>query len=111
GAELIPFFREPAMTNMAIWRIAKSSGATVLPYFPRRLPGDSDYVANIGPPLEDFPSDDPAADVRRLMGLVEDYIRLCPEQYWWVHKRFKGRPPPFADVYTLSSEAELSRES
>lgn len=99
GSELIPFFNEPAMTNTAIWRIARSSGAAVLPYFYRRLPDDSGYVVDIGAPLEDFPSDDATRDVTRLTRLLEDYIRLCPEQYWWIHQRFKGRPAPYPDVY------------
>jgi KDO2-lipid IV(A) lauroyltransferase len=33
------------------------------------------------------------------MRLLEAYIRLCPEQYWWIHQRFKGRPPPLPDFY------------
>ncbi|HEU4620120.1 MAG TPA: lipid A biosynthesis acyltransferase [Gammaproteobacteria bacterium] len=102
GSELIPFFSEPAMTNTAIWRIARSTGAVVLPYFFRRLPDDSGYVADIGAPLENFPTDDAAADVRRLTRRLEEYIRLCPEQYWWVHKRFKGRPEPYPDVYAAA---------
>jgi Kdo2-lipid IVA lauroyltransferase/acyltransferase len=103
GSALIPFFNEPAMTNTAIWRIAKSSGAAVLPYFYRRLPDDSGYIVDIGPPLDEFPSDDPAHDVARLTRLLEDYIRLCPEQYWWIHQRFKGRPAPYPDVYARSA--------
>jgi KDO2-lipid IV(A) lauroyltransferase len=103
GAELIPFFDQPAMTNTAIARIVKSTGAAVLPYFLRRLPDDSGYVVDIGAPLEDFPSGDTSADLRRLNRLLEDYIRLCPEQYWWVHKRFKGRPPPYPNVYEAAS--------
>jgi len=99
GSVLIPFFNEPAMTNTAICRIAKHSGATVLPFFFRRLPGDAAYVVDVGAPLDDFPSDDPAEDVARLTRLLEDYIRLCPEQYWWVHQRFKGRPAPYPDLY------------
>lgn len=99
GSELIPFFNEPAMTNTAVWRIAKASGAVVLPYFFRRLPDDSGYVASIDAPLDDFPTDDAAADVARLTRRIEEYIRLCPEQYWWIHKRFKGRPEPYPDAY------------
>ena len=52
GSALLPFFGEPAMTNTAISRIAKASGATVLPYFCRRLPDDSSYVMSIGAPLD-----------------------------------------------------------
>lgn len=105
GAALIPFFHEPAMTNTAIWRIAKSSGAAVLPYFLRRLADDSGYVVTIGAPLQDFPSEDALADVGRLTRLLEGYIRSCPEQYWWVHKRFKGRPAPYPNVYEVSRQA------
>jgi len=95
---LIPFFNEPAMTNTAISRIAKASGAAVLPYFCRRLPDDS-YVMSIGAPLPDLPSDDEVEDTRRLTQVLENYIRLCPEQYWWIHQRFKGRPAPLPDLY------------
>jgi len=99
GSALVPFFNEPAMTNTAISRIAKASGATVLPYFCRRLPDDSAYVASILPPLSDFPSDDPVADTLRFNRLLEEYIRTCPDQYWWIHQRFKGRPEPYPDIY------------
>jgi KDO2-lipid IV(A) lauroyltransferase len=98
GSVLLPFFGEPAMTNTAIGRIAKASGAVVLPYFCRRL-GDGQYVMSIGAPLDGLPSGDEAADTRRLTRLLEDYIRLAPEQYWWIHQRFKGRPAPLPDLY------------
>jgi Kdo2-lipid IVA lauroyltransferase/acyltransferase len=98
GSVLIPFFAEPAMTNTAIGRIARTSGAVVLPYFCRRLPTDR-YVMTIGAPLPGLPSGDEVADTRELMKLLEDYIRLCPEQYWWIHQRFKGRPAPLPDLY------------
>lgn len=102
--ELIPFFNEPAMTNTAISRLAKASGATVLPYFCRRLDDDSGYVMTIGAPLQRFPSDDPVEDTRRLTALLEEYIELCPEQYLWIHRRFKGRPAPFPDVYRTQEQ-------
>jgi KDO2-lipid IV(A) lauroyltransferase len=98
GSVLIPFFGEPAMTNTAIGRIAKASGATVLPYFCRRLKTDR-YVMSIGAPLAGLPSGDEVADTRALTKLLEDYVRLCPDQYWWIHQRFKGRPAPLPDLY------------
>jgi KDO2-lipid IV(A) lauroyltransferase len=98
GSALLPFFSEPAMTNTAIGRIAKASGAVVLPYFCRRLDSDH-YVMSIGAPVEGLPSGDDAADTSRLTRLLEDYIRLCPEQYWWIHQRFKGRPATLPDLY------------
>ena len=96
---LVPFFDVPAMTNTATSRLAKISGATVLTYFGRRLPDDSGYVLNIGAPLENFPSDDLVEDTTRLMKELETYVRRCPEQYGWIHKRFKGRPEPYPDLY------------
>ena len=98
---LLPFFGEPALTTIATSRLAKLSGATVLPYFFRRLPDDSGYVVSIAPPIEDFPSDDPIADTRRVVSMLEDYIRLAPEQYIWTYRRFKGRPSEYADVYRM----------
>ena len=97
-SELLPFFGEPAVTNTATSKLAAISGATVLPYFFRRLPS-GDYRVDIGPPLEGFPSDSAARDTARLVGLLEDYIRLVPEQYLWLYKKFKGRPAPYPDVY------------
>lgn len=102
GSVLLPFFNEPAMTNTAIGRIAKMSGATVLPYFCRRLDSNH-YVASIGAPLEGIPSGDDIADTTRLTRLLEDFIRLCPDQYWWIHQRFKGRPAPLPDLYAAAS--------
>ena len=98
GSALLPFFAEPAMTNTAIGRIAKASGAAVLPYSCRRL-DDGRYVMSIGAPLDGVPSGDELADTRRLMHRLEADIRLCLEQYWWTHRRFKGRPAPLPDLY------------
>lgn len=104
GSALIPFFGEPAMTNTALSRIARISGAVVLPYLPRRLPDDSGYRLTFGAPFEGFPSDDEIADTRRLVAWLEESIRQCPEQYWWVHQRFKSRPAPYPDVYASANE-------
>lgn len=97
-SELLPFFGEPAVTNTATSRLAALSGAAVLTYFFRRLP-NGDYRVDIGKPLADFPGESPARDAQRLFGLLEDYIRLAPEQYLWLYKKFKGRPAPYPDPY------------
>jgi KDO2-lipid IV(A) lauroyltransferase len=54
---------------------------------------------SIGAAIDGLPSDDERLDTRRLTKLLEDHIRTCPEQYWWIHQRFKGRPAPFPDIY------------
>ena len=96
----MPFFGEPALTNVVMSKLATISGAAVLPYFFRRLPGKEGYRVDIGPPIAGFPSDDPVADARAFFGRLEDYIRLAPEQYLWMYKKFKGRPAPFPDLYS-----------
>jgi KDO2-lipid IV(A) lauroyltransferase len=99
NAVLIPFFREPAMTNVATSKLARVSGAAVVPFSFRRLPGEARYELRFHTPLEGVPSRDPAADTRRLVEVLEDFVRVCPEQYLWLHKRFKGRPAPWPDPY------------
>jgi KDO2-lipid IV(A) lauroyltransferase len=98
-SEVLPFFGEPAVTNTATSKLAAISGAVVLPYFFRRLP-DGNYRVDIGPPLRGFPSESTSRDTERLFGLLEDYIRRAPEQYLWLYKKFKARPPPLPDVYS-----------
>jgi KDO2-lipid IV(A) lauroyltransferase len=100
-AALIPFFGEPAMTSTATSRLARVSGATVIPFSYRRLDRKARYELRIHPPLDKFPSDDPAADARRLIAILEEFVRACPEQYLWMHKKFKGRPG-LPDPYSLS---------
>ena len=86
---VLPFFGQPAITNLSTSRLAKMSGAAAFTFFPRREP-DGSYVLTVGPELTDFPSADPEADTLRLTTLLEDAIRAAPEQYLWVHRRFKG---------------------
>jgi KDO2-lipid IV(A) lauroyltransferase len=81
-----------------------------LPYFCRRTAADR-YVMNIGAPLENWPSGDDGADTRRFVALLEDYIRLCPEQYWWIHQRFKGRPQPLPDLYASPPGTAADRKA
>ena len=72
--------------------------ARVVPYFPHRLPSGR-YEIQVLPALEDFPSADAAADARRINALIEAQVLRMPEQYLWVHRRFKTRPPGLDPVY------------
>ncbi len=89
NSETVPFFGVPAASNVATSRLAKISGAPVLPYFPERRADHSGYVIVIHPPLEHFPSGDPVADTLRFHELIEDHARRNPAQYLWTYKRFK----------------------
>jgi Kdo2-lipid IVA lauroyltransferase/acyltransferase len=101
SAAIVPFFGRPASTNIATSRIARISGAPVLPFFPERLGDGSGYVCRIGPPLEGFHSGDPLADAARFHAAIEAHVRRCPEQYLWVYKRFKL--PGVEDPYRRSA--------
>jgi KDO2-lipid IV(A) lauroyltransferase len=99
GAEMVPFFGIPAATNTATSRLARMTGAAVLPYFPERLPGSKGYRMVIQPALPDFPSDNPAADAQRFNELIEAQVRRLPSQYLWIHRRFKGLTPDYPNYY------------
>ena len=99
GAEMVPFFGIPAATNTATSRLARMTGAAVLPYFPERLPGSKGYRMVIQPALQDFPSDNPAADAQRFNELIEAQVRRLPSQYLWIHRRFKGLTPDYPNYY------------
>jgi KDO2-lipid IV(A) lauroyltransferase len=96
---VVPFFGVPAPTNTATSSFARLGQAPVIPFFPLRLPGRAGYRLEILPPLNDFPGSDPVADALRINRLLEERIRLCPEQYLWVHRRFKPAGPEGEDYY------------
>ena len=87
----VPFFGNPAWSLTSTHQLAKLSGAAVVPFFHRRKP-DGGYELEIGEVLQDFPGEDPIADSARIMALFEAMIRRCPEQYLWLHARFKRQP-------------------
>lgn len=97
STEILPFFGVPAITNTATSKLGEMAGA-VVPYFARREP-DGSYTLVIHPALENFPTADATADALRVNRLIEENIRLAPEQYFWVHKRFKARGPGYPEVY------------
>lgn len=102
GAEMVPFFGIPAATNTATSRLARMTGASVLPYFPERLPGARGYRMVIQPALEGFPSDDRVADAARFNALIEAHVRRLPEQYLWIHRRFKGLSTDYPNYYAAA---------
>lgn len=95
----VPFFGVPAATITATHHLARLSGALVIPFHHRRLPGNAGYALKLGAPLDSFPSRDPLDDTARVNVCIEDMVRAAPEQYLWVHKRFKTRPEGSASVY------------
>jgi Kdo2-lipid IVA lauroyltransferase/acyltransferase len=94
----VPFFGIPAATIPATHHLARLSGACVMPFFHRRN-ADGSYSLRIEAPLPQLPSADVAADTSAVNAAIERMAREAPEQYLWVHKRFKTRPPGSEPVY------------
>jgi KDO2-lipid IV(A) lauroyltransferase len=97
-SEILPFFGVPAITNTATGRIAKMGKAAILPFFGYR-DAHGRYQIEILPELTDIPSDNPDADAIAINHLIENFIRRAPEQYFWLHRRFKARGKPYPDPY------------
>ena len=98
-AAFVPFFGVPASTLTATSRLARLSGAAVVPFFPLRLPGREGYLLVLCPALQAFPSDAAEHDAARVNRMIEAVVRELPEQYLWVHRRFKTRPRGQAPPY------------
>lgn len=87
----VQFFGVTAATVPATARMAKMSGAKVIPFVPRRE-ADGSYTLTLSPALTDFPTGDDEVDTQRINDWVEQEVRRTPEQYYWVHRRFKTQP-------------------
>ena len=88
----VPFFGVRAATVTGLAYIARTTGAAVVPCVTQMLPGGGGYLARLYPAWRDFPSGDDHADARRMMAFIEERVLEMPEQYFWLHKRFKTRP-------------------
>lgn len=97
-AVFVPFFGVPASTVTGLSDLARLTGAAVVPCVTRMLRGGG-YVVRLWPAWRDFPGADAAADARRMLAFIEERVLEMPEQYLWLHKRFKTRPEGEARFY------------
>ena len=88
----VPFFGVEAATVTALSRLARLTGAAVVPVVVRQLPGAAGYVMRMYPAWEHYPGDSIEADTRRMNAFIEERVLEMPAQYYWLHKRFKTRP-------------------
>ncbi len=95
----VPFFKQAAASLTSTHQMARMSGASVLPFFHQRNE-DGSYSLEIWPALENFPSNDATADTARIMATMEQLIRRAPEQYLWIHQRFKRTPEGQSKYYS-----------
>jgi KDO2-lipid IV(A) lauroyltransferase len=93
----VPFYGVTAATIPSLSRFARMGGARVLPILSRLTP--EGYDITVLPPWQDFPTEDVMADTARMNRLLQEWIDETPEQYYWVHKRFKTRPAGEASFY------------
>jgi len=100
GAAFIPFFGVPAATLLTTAQIAKTWDAAVVPIISRLDAETGRYHVDVLPPLEDFPGPQtPEEATARINALIEQWVRVDPPQYYWVHRRFKTRPEGEARIY------------
>ena len=95
----VPFFGIQTATITGLSRLARAAGAVIIPCITRILPDGRGYVVELGEAWADFPTDDVIADTRHMNAFIESAVRTMPEQYYWVHRRFKTRPAGEARYY------------
>jgi len=98
-ALFVPFFGVQAATVTALSRLARLANAVIVPVVVRQLPGGEGYVLRMYPAWENYPGESVEADTRHMNAFIEQRILEMPEQYYWVHKRFKTRPEGEPRIY------------
>ena len=100
----VDFFGQPASTTFMVAKLALRTGAAVLPVF---APWDKErdcFLLKVDSPLSIERTGDEEEDVRRLTQqytrIVEDYVRRYPDQWLWIHRRWKTRPPGEPEIYS-----------
>ncbi|MEI8169612.1 MAG: lipid A biosynthesis acyltransferase [Rhodoferax sp.] len=93
----VPFYGVSAATVPSLSRFAKLGRAKVVPVITRMTP--TGYAVEVMPAWQGFPSDDLVADTTLMNQRLQSYIDTMPDQYFWVHKRFKDRPAGVPGVY------------
>ena len=94
-----PFLGGVAGTLTSTAKMAEIAKASVVPFYPQRLDNGKGYKLVILPALENFPSGDQVKDATRVNQAIEEMVRKNPEQYAWIHKRFKTQPEGKPSIY------------
>ncbi len=101
--EFVKFFGIDACTGTGLAHVARKTGATVVPGFMVWEASEGKYVLRFGPEVEIPRTDDAAADIlegtRRCTAVLEEWIRRYPDQWLWIHRRWKTRPAGETGLY------------
>ena len=101
--EFVKFFGIDACTGTGLAHLARQTGAAVLPGFMFWEPAERRYVLHFGPEVEMPRTANRAADIlegtRRCTAVIESWIRRYPDQWLWIHRRWKTRPPGEPGLY------------
>jgi len=100
----VPFLGVDAATITAPARIAKITGAAVVPFFPKRRNDGKGYQLTISPALSNFPTGDENRDAAYINQIIGEQVLLAPDQYLWLHRRFKTRPEGHATLYGFADK-------
>ena len=92
-AVFAPFFNVSTATWPVLGRMGRMTRAVVVPSTARIVDGGRGFEVILDPPLENFPTGDKQLDSETMNRAIEQCVRRLPDQYFWVHKRFKTRPP------------------
>lgn len=98
-----PFCGQPASTVGTLGRIARLADAAVIPVFVRFAARPVRIELRFGEPIDGLTGTDPVADATRMNQVIEAEVRRDPVQYFWVHRRFKTRPPGETPLYPRST--------
>ena len=96
----VPFFHTLASTTPALAKFVQTTGSVVIPCRNRMLPWGRGYEVVLGAPIDNLASGDEIEDTAAMNRAIEQMVRECPEQYLWVHKRYKSRPEGEAKFYS-----------
>jgi len=95
----VPFFGIQTSTITATTKLAKMTGAAVVPFTQRRLDADDSYQLTLYPQFDPFPSDNEVDDAAQINHFLEDYLKKYPVDYMWLHQRFRNRPEGEKAIY------------
>ncbi|AGY91149.1 hypothetical protein SPICUR_00615 [Spiribacter curvatus] len=109
NSEFVPFMGVPTPTTTGLMRLSRMSGARVVPLFFNVNADGSGYEVSLAPAMSGFPTGNDRTDAQWMNAVIERGIRAHPEQYLWLHRRFKHPPPGERPAYANALQKPHNR--